>query len=268
MSSKTGELRRSPPLAPHVLAIACFLWPRYASERKRSTVVGHDRNFQGSQTKDHTCTHVVLVNALRTLLFRSEPWGGRVHAKPMTDATPSPSLARWEPVGAGARLPGVHAAKVAILMPAQAPCGQELPWAPQRAIQALLDRRLRIAHVTAASSAVVSSQPHPPVEGGRPRCRNGHLRCAAQHPVAPNPGLSMVASHSTHTKRALVLCLHAPLAVRSLSLGRFPHGEGIYTPGFLKVPMPWGDLRAALRPAACLRAPAALEAPQSASCCP
>ena len=35
-----------------------------------------------------------LVNALRTLLFRSEPWEGRVHAKPMTDATPSPSPAR------------------------------------------------------------------------------------------------------------------------------------------------------------------------------
>ena len=109
-----------------------------------------DGNLQGSQTKDHTRTHVVLVNALRTLLLRSEPWEGRVHAKSMTDAMPSPSLARWEPVGAGARLPGIHAAKLAILMPAQITCGQELPWAPQRGIQALLYRLLRIAHVTSS----------------------------------------------------------------------------------------------------------------------
>ena len=105
-----------------------------------------DSNVQGSHTKDHTRTHVVLVHVLCTPLLCTEPWEDCVHAKPMTDATPSPSLARGEPVGAGARLPGVHAAKLAILMPAQTPYGQALPWTPQRGIQALLYRRLRSAH--------------------------------------------------------------------------------------------------------------------------
>ena len=40
--------------------------------------------------KDHTVKNVLLVNALLTILFLSDTYGGRVHDKRIADATPYP----------------------------------------------------------------------------------------------------------------------------------------------------------------------------------
>jgi hypothetical protein len=40
--------------------------------------------------KDHTVKNVLLVNALLLILFLSDTYGGRIHEKPIADATPSP----------------------------------------------------------------------------------------------------------------------------------------------------------------------------------
>jgi DDE superfamily endonuclease len=42
------------------------------------------------KTKDHTVKNVLLVNALLIILFLSDTYGGRVHDKPIADATPYP----------------------------------------------------------------------------------------------------------------------------------------------------------------------------------
>ena len=86
------------------------------------------------------------MNALLIILFLSETCGGRLHDKPIADATPYP-------LPAGSRLlqdlgflaftlPGVE-----ILMPMKKPRGQELTREQQAANQALTQRRLRIEHV-------------------------------------------------------------------------------------------------------------------------
>src|SRR6266700_1686527 len=99
--------------------------------------------------KDHTVKNVLLVNALLTILFLSDTYGGRVHDKPIADATPYP-------LPAGSRLfqdLGFWAftlPDVAILMPTKQPRGQDLPLEQQRANQALHQRRLRIEHVNSS----------------------------------------------------------------------------------------------------------------------
>ena len=60
--------------------------------------------------KDHTVKNVLLVNALLMILFLSDTYGGRVHDKPIADATPV-SLACGEWVVAGSGLPGVYPAR-------------------------------------------------------------------------------------------------------------------------------------------------------------
>jgi len=99
--------------------------------------------------KDHTGKYVLLVNALLTILFLSATYAGRVHDKPIADATPYPL-----PAGSGLlqdlgflafTLPQVE-----ILMPTKEPRGQELPWEEQLANQALHQRRLRIEHVNSS----------------------------------------------------------------------------------------------------------------------
>ncbi len=91
----------------------------------------------------------MLINALLTILFLSDTWGGRVHDKCIADATPSPL-----PVGSrllqdlgflAFTLPHVE-----ILMPTKKPRGQELTRAQQVANQALHCRRLRIEHVNSS----------------------------------------------------------------------------------------------------------------------
>jgi DDE superfamily endonuclease len=96
--------------------------------------------------KDPTGQNVRWVTALLLLLCLSDTSGGRVHDKPVADATPYP----WP---AGSRL--VQALgflafplpQVEILRPTKTPRGPELTMEPQRANQALHQRRLRIEHV-------------------------------------------------------------------------------------------------------------------------
>jgi len=94
-------------------------------------------------------TNVLLVNALLLIRFLSDPYGGRVHDKPLADATPYP-------LPAGSRLLqdlGLLAftlPEVVILMPIKTTQGQELTREQQRANQALNQRRLRIEHVNSS----------------------------------------------------------------------------------------------------------------------
>jgi DDE superfamily endonuclease len=93
--------------------------------------------------------HVLLVNALLTILFLSDTYGGRVHDKRIADATPYPLPARsrlLQDLGfLSFTLPEVE-----ILMPTKKPRGAELPLEQQRANQALHQRRLRIEHVNSS----------------------------------------------------------------------------------------------------------------------
>jgi hypothetical protein len=99
--------------------------------------------------KDHTVKNVLLVNALLTILFLSDTYGGRTHDKPIADAMPYP-------LPAGSRLLqdlGFQAftlPQVVILMPTKKPRGQDLPLAQQRTNQALHHRRLRIEPVNSS----------------------------------------------------------------------------------------------------------------------
>src|SRR5919109_4813988 len=99
--------------------------------------------------KDHTVKNVLLINALRTILFLSDTYGGRVHDLRIAEATPYPL-----PAGSGLlqdlgflsfTLPHVE-----ILMPTKKPRGEELTLEQQLANQALHDRRLRIEHVNSS----------------------------------------------------------------------------------------------------------------------
>jgi len=99
--------------------------------------------------KDHTVKNVLLVNALLTILFLSDTYGGRVHDLRIAEATPYPL-----PAGSGLlqdlgflsfTLP-----EVTILMPTKKPRAQELTLEQQLANQALHDRRLRIEHVNSS----------------------------------------------------------------------------------------------------------------------
>jgi hypothetical protein len=93
--------------------------------------------------------NVLLVNALLLILFLSDTYGGRVHEKPIADATPYP-------LPAGSRLLqdlgflAFTLPQVEILMPTKKPRGQELTREQHRANQALHQRRLRIEHVNSS----------------------------------------------------------------------------------------------------------------------
>ena len=98
---------------------------------------------------------MLLVNALLLILFLSDTYGGRVHDKPIADATPYPLPARsrlLQDLGFLAfTLPQVE-----ILMPTKKPRGQELTWEQQRANQALNQRRRASSTSTVVSSAAAS----------------------------------------------------------------------------------------------------------------
>ena len=89
------------------------------------------------------------MNALLIILFLSDTYSGRVHDKPIADATPSP-------LPAGSRLLqdlgflALTLPQVEILMPTKKPRGQELTVEQQRANQALHHRRLRIEQVNSS----------------------------------------------------------------------------------------------------------------------
>src|SRR5437773_8369924 len=103
--------------------------------------------------------NVLLVNALLIILFLSDTYGGRIHDKPIAEATPSP-------LPAGSRLLqdldflAFTLPQVEILMPTKKPRGQELTREQHVANQALNQRRLRIEHVNSSVK----------------RCRIGALR--------------------------------------------------------------------------------------------
>ena len=107
------------------------------------------RTCYSGKKKDHTVKNVLLVNALLTILFLSDTYGGRVHDKPIADATPYP-------LPAGSRLLqdlgflAFTLPQVEILMPTKKPRGQELTLEQQLANQALHHRRLRIEHVNSS----------------------------------------------------------------------------------------------------------------------
>jgi DDE superfamily endonuclease len=93
--------------------------------------------------------NVLLVNALLTILFLSDTYGGRTHDLRIAEATPYPL-----PAGSGLlqdlgflsfTLPEVE-----ILMPTKKPRGHELTWEQHLANQALHQRRLRIEHVNSS----------------------------------------------------------------------------------------------------------------------
>jgi hypothetical protein len=103
--------------------------------------------YSGKKT-DHTGKNVLLVNALLTILFLSETYGGRVHDLRIAEATPYPL-----PAGSGllqnlgflsCTLPEVD-----ILMPTKKPRGGELTLEQDLANQALPQRR-RIEHVNSS----------------------------------------------------------------------------------------------------------------------
>jgi hypothetical protein len=93
--------------------------------------------------------NVLLVNALLTILFLSDTYGGRVHDKRIADAIAYPL-----PAGSGLlqdlgflafTLPQVE-----ILMPTKKPRGEELRLVQHMVNQALHQRRLRIEHVNSS----------------------------------------------------------------------------------------------------------------------
>jgi hypothetical protein len=90
--------------------------------------------------KDHTVKNVLLINALLTILFLSDTYGGRVHDKRIVEATPYP-------LPAGSRLSqdlgflAFTLPQVEILMPTKKSQGEELTREQQRTNQALHYRR-------------------------------------------------------------------------------------------------------------------------------
>ena len=89
------------------------------------------------------------MNALLTILFLSDTYGGRRHDKRIAEATPSP-------LPAGSRLLqdlgflAFTLPHVEILMPRKKPRGEERTVEQQPANQALHQRRLRIEHVNSS----------------------------------------------------------------------------------------------------------------------
>ena len=97
--------------------------PNGASSAPRTLL--NRRTVIAARKKDHTVKNVLLVNALLIILFLSDTYGGRVHDKPIADATPYP-------LPAGSRLLqdlgflAFTLPEVTILMPTKKPRGQEL----------------------------------------------------------------------------------------------------------------------------------------------
>jgi hypothetical protein len=93
--------------------------------------------------------HVLLVNAVLTLLFLSDTYGGRTHDKRIAEATPYP-------LPAGSRLLqdlGFWAFtlnEVEIIMPTKKPRGRALPRAQKATNRRIARRRVRIEHVNSS----------------------------------------------------------------------------------------------------------------------
>jgi hypothetical protein len=100
--------------------------------------------------------NVVLVHALLTILFRSDTYGGRVHEKPIANATPSRLPARSQLLQDLGFL-ALTLPHVGILLPTKQPRGQALSLELPLAHQALFaDGAWSMS--TAVCSVVASSQ--------------------------------------------------------------------------------------------------------------
>ena len=94
-------------------------------------------------------TNVLLVNALLTILFLSDTYGGCTHDKRIADATPYPLPAGSQLLQELGFL-GFTLPEVEILMPRRKPRGQELTLEQRLSNEALHQRRLRIEHVSSS----------------------------------------------------------------------------------------------------------------------
>src|SRR3989442_11740406 len=101
---------------------------------------------ESGKKKDHTVKNVLRVNALLLILLLSDTYGGRVHDKPIADATPSP-LPAGSRLLQGLGFLAFTLPQVEILMPTKKPRGQDLTLDQQLTNQALHQRRLRIPPV-------------------------------------------------------------------------------------------------------------------------
>ena len=118
------------------------IFEKAAHEIGEQLLVASDRGVDAHRSR-------LLANALLTILFLSDTYGGRVHDLRIAEATPYPL-----PAGSGLlqdlgflsfTLPQVE-----ILMPMKKPRGEELTLEQQLANQALHQRRLRIEHVNSS----------------------------------------------------------------------------------------------------------------------
>jgi hypothetical protein len=136
--------------------------------------------------------NVLLVNALLTILFLSDTYGGRVHDKRIADATPYPLPARSRLLQALGFL-AFTLPQVEILMPTKKPRSKELTRAQHWANQALNQRRLRIEHVNSSVKRcrIVKDRIRLWKEGIRDQVME---RCCALHNfrVRLNPWLPMI----------------------------------------------------------------------------
>ena len=97
----------------------------------------------------HTVKHVLLINAVLTILFLSESYVGRTHDKRMADAMPYPLPAgrRWlQDLGFLA----FTLDQVEIIMPTRKPRGRALTRRQKAANRRIARRRVRIEHVNSS----------------------------------------------------------------------------------------------------------------------
>ena len=93
--------------------------------------------------------NVLLINAVLTILFLSDTYGGRTHDKRSAEATPSP-------LPAGSRLLqdlgflAFTLDEVEIIMPTKKPRGRALTRAQKVANRRIARRRVRIEHVNSS----------------------------------------------------------------------------------------------------------------------
>src|SRR5215475_6732432 len=115
----------------------------------RPQAPGEQQESYSGKKKDNTVKNVLLVNALLTILFLSDTYGGRVHDLRIAEATPYPL-----PAGSGLLQDlgflSFTLSQVEGLMPTKKPRGEELTLEQQLANQALHQRRLRIEHVNSS----------------------------------------------------------------------------------------------------------------------
>jgi hypothetical protein len=136
-------------------------WPPQPTRRAR-----HHRG----KKKDHTVKNVLQVNALLTILFLSDTYGGPTPDQRIADATPYP-LPPGRQLLQDLGLLAFTLPDVEILMPTRKPRGQDLTPEKKLSNQALHQRRLRIEQVNRSVERcrIVKDRLRLWKEGGRDR---------------------------------------------------------------------------------------------------